>query len=457
MNKSEELTEVAKRIGIILTIVLWAVSLLSAQTYTQSGGNEIKANQTYIATGTNQSGVTVTNSGVLTLNYSTVTTSGNTTSEDSSSFYGLNAGVLAKSGSTIYLNSCKITTTGTGANGVFATGSGSTIHLVSDTISCSGDGGHGVDVTITGTLILTDVIINTTKSHGAAIATDRGGGTIIVQGGSATASGTDSPGIYSTGTITVSDATIAGAGSEGAVIEGANTITLTNTNLSGAKGSRDRGVMVYQSMSGDASGNRGIFTMTGGSFTWPSTTGPAFYVTNTTGVITLKGVTINNSSSTLMKAASDQWGTSGSNGGYVIFTADSESLTGSLICDKISTITATLKNYTTLTGSIDSAALTMDGTSSWNVTATSYLTMFSDAEGISGTSITNTNGNGYDVYYNSTLAANSSLGGLTYSLVNGGSLRPRGTTAVEVIQTTLPATYTLSQNYPNPFNPTTIL
>jgi hypothetical protein len=397
------------------------------------------------------------------LTNSTVTTSGNTTSDDSSSFYGLNAGVLANSSSTINLSNCRVSTTGTGANGVFATGSGTSIILSNDTITCTKDGGHGVDATFGGVLTLTDVIISTAGAHGAAISTDRGGGTVTITGGTATASGQDSPGIYCTGTIAVSDATVSGTGAEGAVIEGANSITLTNTALSGVKGTRDRGVMIYQSMSGDAQGTQGIFTMTGGSFTWPSTTGPVFYVTNSTGVITLNNVTINNSSGTLVKAAADQWGTSGSNGGTVIFTANGETMTGDMIADSYSSITATLKNSSTLTGAINSAntakavALTLDISSTWTVTATSYLSTLIDSAGISGTSLTNIIGNGYNVYYNASVTANSYLNGKTYSLVSGGNLAPTGSTGVESQRATLPTTWVLDQNYPNPFNPTTTI
>jgi hypothetical protein len=43
---------------------------------------------------------------------------------------------------------------------------------------------------------------------------------------------------------------------------------------------------------------------------------------------------------------------------------------------------------------------------------------------MSGTSITNIVGNGHTVTYDATLAANSSLGGKTYSLANGGQLTP---------------------------------
>jgi hypothetical protein len=53
------------------------------------------------------------------------------------------------------------------------------------------------------------------------------------------------------------------------------------------------------------------------------------------------------------------------------------------------------------------ANLTLDGTSSWTVTADSYLTTLNTA-GISETSITNIIGNGHTVYYDA--SANSSLG-----------------------------------------------
>jgi hypothetical protein len=275
--------------------------------------------------------------------------------------------------------------------------------------------------------------------------------------GTATASGQDSPGIYSTGSISATGATISATGAEAAVIEGANSITLTNTVLSGAKGTRDRGLMIYQSMSGDAQGTQGTFTMTRGSFTWPSTTGPAFYVTNSTGVITLKTVAVHNNSPTLVKAGADQWGTSGKNGGTVIFTADGDTLTGNLICDNISSISATLKNNSSLTGFIDSAALTIDAGSMWTVTGTSYLTSLSDSGGISGGSITNITGNGNAVYYNSSLAANSGLGGKTYGLLNGGELTPRTTSGVDRSEASIPSVFSLAQNYPNPFNPTTTI
>jgi hypothetical protein len=265
--------------------------------YTQSGGTVAKTGQSYCGTATDESAVKATNSGVFSLSASAITSSGNTSSPDYSSFYGLNAGVLATSGSTVNFSSCTADTTGAGANGVFATGTGTSITLSDVTINFTGQLGHGVDAALDGVLTLTDVDIATAGSNAAAIATDRGGGTITVTGGTMTTSGADAPGIYSTGAITVSGATITATGSEAAVIEGANSIILTNTALSGAK---KRGVMIYQSMSGDVRGVEGTFTMTGGSLS--AAVGPLFCVTNSTGIITLTGVTVAAASGTLVNA-----------------------------------------------------------------------------------------------------------------------------------------------------------
>lgn len=399
----------------------------STTSYTQSGGVATLTNRTFTATSTDESGVKVTNAGVLTLTNSTITTSGNTSSNDNSSFYGLNAAVLAEAASTINLSESSVTTSGTGANGAFATGSGSSVVLSKVTINATGDGGHGVMATQGGSASLTDVDITTAGAHSAPIATDRGSGTITVIGGQSTTSGQDSPCLYSTGILMVSGSTCTATGSESAVIEGANSISLTNTTLSSSKDNK-WGVMIYQSFSGDAEGSKGTFTMTGGSLANTASNGPLFYVNNSTGVITLSGVNVTATSGTLLKAAAGNWGISGSNGGTVIFTADGQTLTGNLVADSISSITAVLKNSSALTGFIDAdntaktVNLTLDSTSTWTVTADSHLTCLSDAGGISGSTVTNITGNGHTVYYNQ--SACSALGGTTYTLNGGGYLKP---------------------------------
>ena len=278
-------------------------------------------------------------------------------------------------------------------------------------------------------IVCTSVNMTTTGANSGTIATDRGGGTITVTGGTVKTTGQDSPGIYSIGAITVAGATISATGSEAAVIEGGNSITLSGTTLSSSYSGK-WGVMIYQSMSGDASGTKGTFTMTGGSLSYSGSGGPLFYVTNSTGTITLKGVSLGASSGILVKASADNWGTSGSNGGTVVLTADGQIMSGDLVADKISSINLTLQSGSSWTGAIDNAntakavSITLDVTSKWTLTADSYVTALSDASGISGGTVTNIVGNGHAVYYDAGNSANSALGGRAYTLSGGGYLKP---------------------------------
>lgn len=391
-------------------------------TFTADGTTKTETDGLYTSETKDVSAICVTNGGELVLNNPTIATSGETSSNDASSFYGLNAAVLAASGSTVTINGGSITTSGSGANGAFPTGTGSTIVLHGVKIRATGGGGHAVMATNGGTLILTDMDLETTGANGAPIATDRGSGTVTATGGTVLASGRDSPGIYSTGIITVTDATVTATGAEAAVIEGFNSIILRNTTLTGGV-EKTRGIMIYQSMSGDAAVGTGTFTMDGGTYT--VTAGPAFFVTNTNAVIVLNNVKVNSITDTLVTAAgTDRWGTAGKNGGAVTFTADNTALTGALVADSTSSINATLKAGSSLTGTISSAALALDDTSTWIVTGDSALTTLSDTGGIAGTTITNIYGNSHTVTYDNSLTGNRALGGNTYTLNGGGTLVP---------------------------------
>lgn len=398
--------------------------------FTLQGEQSDSSGQTYTSEGADESTICLIDGSTLTLTDSTIHKTGDTSSDEDSSFFGLNAAVLVGSESTLTLTGGTVTTNGSGTNGVFATGSGSSAELSDLVIVAEGDGAHGVMATLGGILNLTDVDILTTGAHSGAIATDRGSGTITVSGGQVTTSGADSPAIYSTGVITVTGGTLVATGAESAVIEGANSITLTDSSLSSSMADK-WGVMIYQSMSGDAEGTEGTFTMSGGTLANIAETGPLFFVTNSTANIHLTGVEVTAASGTLVQAgATERWGVSGANGGTVNLTAEAQTLAGDLVADSISSLNITLTNSASLAGAINadgaaqSAALTLDASSVWTVTADSILSTLSDADGIEGTNIVNIVGNGHTVYYDARLEANQALGGLTYTLVNGGELKP---------------------------------
>jgi hypothetical protein len=210
------------------------------------------------------------------------------------------------------------------------------------------------------------------------------------------------------------------------VIEGANSVTLNDDTVSTSKAGK-WGVMIYQSMSGDAQGAKGTYTQTGGSLSDSATDSPLFYVANTNGVITLKGVKVTAAGGVLLKAAAGQWGQSGSNGGAAALTTVGQRLSGDLVADKLSSIGVTLKSGSVLTGAVNatggakSVSLALDSSSTWQVTADSHLTALTGA-GVSGARITNITGNGHTVTYVKSDSANSYLGGKTYTLSGGGTL-----------------------------------
>lgn len=222
------------------------------------------------------------------------------------------------------------------------TDAGATINISGTTIKAAGGNAHGLDAAEAGTLNITNVTASSTGASGSIIATDRGGGTVTISGGTYSTSGSRSAGIYSTGSVTCTNgASFTTASAEGIVVEGANSLTSTKCTYSSTPNSSDnRAIFLYNSESGDASAGTATLTMNGDTYTSNSTTAPLFYVTNTTAKVILTGVTFTNSSGKLLTIeANSSWGTSGSNGGTVTLTASGQTLSGTISVDSISTLT----------------------------------------------------------------------------------------------------------------------
>ena len=353
---------------------------------------------------------------------STVTKTGNSDGGDSCSFYGMNAAVLAKDGAEVTIQGGAITSEANGANGVFsyggnggqngAAGDGTTVNISDTSILTTGDNAGGIMTTGGGVTNASNLTIQTFGRSSAAIRTDRGGGTVTVDGGSYTTSGLGSPAIYSTANVSVRHATLVSNLSEGVCIEGKNTVTLTdcdltvdNTQCNGNATFLDA-IMIYQSMSGDADSGTSVFNMSGGSIT--SKSGHVFHVTNTHAVITLENVSITNEdqSNVLLSVCDDGWN-SGNN--QAELQASAQILEGSVLVGSNAFLTLTLANGSDFIGSISgvitnsrgetistetgNVAVTMDAASQWSLTTDSYVTSFF---GNAGQVISN----GYTLYVN---------------------------------------------------------
>lgn len=318
------------------------------------------SNETIESTGTDENAALISFGANVTLDNDTITrTSADSQGGDNSSFYGVGAAVLATDG-TAYVKDGSVTTDAAGGAGLFAYGDG-TVYASGTTVKTTQDTSGGVHVAGGGTLYGWNLDVETNGESSAAIRSDRGGGTMVIDGGNYVSNGVGSPAIYSTADIAVSNASLTANGSEAVCIEGLNSIHLYDCDLTGNMSDLNQNdntwtVILYQSMSGDSEVGNSTFQMDGGSLT--SENGGVFYTTNTESTITLNNVDINynDDNEFFLQCTGNTnqrgWGQSGVNGADCHFTGISQDMQGDVIWDSISDLDFYLTEGSSLTGAV---------------------------------------------------------------------------------------------------------
>lgn len=358
-----------------------------------------ESGKSYSSTGTDENAIHISNGASVNLSDFTVDrTSSESNGGDQSSFYGIGAGILVTDG-TAELKNGTITTDAKGGAGVFSYGDG-VVNISDTTIKTTKDTSGGIHVAGGGTLNAKNLTIETAGESSAAIRSDRGGGTMTVDGGSYTSTGTGSPAVYCTADIDIKNAKLTAKGSEAVCIEGLNSLKLTDCDLAGDMPENEQNdciwtIILYQSMSGDSEVGNSTFDMEGGTLT--SRAGGLFYTTNTESTFYLKNVKITPSESNdfFLKCTGNSnkrgWGKTGSNGADCEFTADTQVMEGDVIWDSISNLDFTMSNGSSLKGAFiqdESSAgdggsgyanLTIGSGCTWTVTADSRVTSLNNS------------------------------------------------------------------------------
>jgi hypothetical protein len=375
-----------------------------------TGATTLKAatsetSKAYKSSTTDESALLISTNEAVTIAQPTISKTGDSDGGDNCSFYGVNAALLVKDGSTTTIKGGTITSSAMGANGVFsyggnggrngAEGDGTTVIIEDTKITTTGNGSGGIMTTGGGVMKAKNLTVNTSGRSSAPIRSDRGGGTVTVEGGSYTSSGQGSPVIYSTADITVSNAVLTSTMSEGAVIEGKNSITLNKCQVSVSNTRRNShaqfldGIMLFQSFSGDAASGNSHFTMNGGTLT--SSQGHLFHITNTNAIITLNGVKLTNNDpgKVLLSVCADGWQGAANK---AALNANSQQLEGNILVGSDSELTLILSDGSSFTGciagNITNAAgdtvstetgkvdVTLGDGCTWNLTADTHITSF---------------------------------------------------------------------------------
>ncbi len=350
--------------------------------------------ETITSTGTDENAVLVDSGANVTLNNVTIDrTSSDSTGGDNSSFYGVGATVLTTDGTT-KISGATITSSAKGAAGVFSYNNGVTYVSDSD-ITTTEDTSGGIHVAGGGTLYAKNLNVDTSGESSAAIRSDRGGGTMVVDGGTYASHGTGSPAVYCTADISVNDATLTATGSEAVCIEGLNSLHLFNCDVTGNMSDSSQNdttwtMIIYQSMSGDSEIGESTMQMVGGSLT--SENGGLLYTTNTECNLLMSDVDITyaDDSEFFLRCTGNAnergWGTTGANGSQCTFTADTQDMQGDVIWDSISELDFYMTNGSSLTGAfVDDESYAGNGgngycnvyiskDSTWTVTGDSTIT-----------------------------------------------------------------------------------
>lgn len=148
---------------------------------TEFTADDVRDGVTYASTGTDENSIYVYDGADVTLTNAAISRdSTDSTGGDNSSFYGVGAAALVTDG-TLKISDSSITTDAKGGAGVFAYGDG-TAYVSDTTITTRQNTSGGIHVAGGGTLYAWDLNVDTSGESSAAIRSDRGSGTMVVDG-----------------------------------------------------------------------------------------------------------------------------------------------------------------------------------------------------------------------------------------------------------------------------------
>ena len=417
-------------IKFLLCLILLSQNLVVSNSdfnyanYNAVSNDENLSGKTLSSTTADQSVVYITQSSISIINSNLKKESGDSSKTENSEFNGVNAAVLVNGGG-LTMTGGTVTTAAKGANAICATNGGK-VNISGTKITSTGESSaRGLHATYGGEINADNVEISSTGGSCATLATDRGEGTVTCTRCSLSTAGAGSPLIYSTGIITISGTSGQSTGAQAVVVEGKNTASVlatSNLNCYGLPNAENDidicGVMLYQSMSGDADSGTSIFTCQSSTITIDSnsrvySTAPMFFITNTDALINVEDCTLTYGSQIFLKAAgTDRWGDSGTNGGVVTLNLKNQNVAGNFIIDSSSGLTINLEN-SSIEGKINEdksgakVEINLDANSRITLTGNSYYTSLTNANS-DGTNIIN-NGYSFTEYEEQSISRPSSV------------------------------------------------
>ncbi len=325
--------------------------------------------------------------------------------EESSETANSNAAISAENGASPTITNSLIITEGTEAFGILSYGIGTNVDISDSVITTRLDSSDGLLSASNGDINAVHVTVETQGNYSSAAYAETGGG-VIIDRGSYTTLGKNSPVLHSAASISVMNARLTSKASQAVVIEGRNSAALENCEINANHNDRNstdplhfQAVLIYQPDNDSTVTGKSKFSSSGGTLT--NSNGDIFFVTNTAADITLENTDIINedTSGKFLRAEESIWGTSGNNGGKINLNANNQLIQGDIIVDNSSILNFYMTSDSAFSGALNrnnsegKIYVEISSGSKWVLTGNSYITSLT-------CQTDSVNLNGYTLYVN---------------------------------------------------------
>ncbi len=365
--------------------------------------------------------ILVDDKGFLNLKGGTLTKSGDTADKNESRLHGLNSVFTASGGSRASISGTTLTSSGSGAVGIFSTGRNSRIRARDIKIYTTGDEAGGLCATYNGRITLSSGNISTKGNRSIPITVPASGGLIKVSDAAAVSEGKNSPCLYSAGIIRGTNLTGNASSSPIAYLKESGRIRLDGCIMQGAG---KNGIIFSGNDSAYTKEEIPLFKASNSTLIATSE-GSMFRIQDTSASVVLQETTLYADSNILAEvsgsAKKEQAAVN-----TLTLKGIRQQLSGQITCDPYSKAVVKLTQGSQYCGAVNTnkkaaaASVSLDKSSCWELTGDSYLSKFSNED----KQCRNIRSNGYSIYYDANKKANKWLCGKVLPLPGGGKLSP---------------------------------
>lgn len=304
---------------------------------------------------------------------------GESTDSQASVRYGMNAALLVNGGAQLTLSKVVVNSSATGGSGVFGYGAGTSVHVQGGTVTTTADRSTGLQAAGGAAMQARNVTVITAGDSSAVVRAENG--SLMIDGGTYTSGGYDSPVIHAAGTVSVRNAELTANNSRAVFLQGSGSLSLENCDLSGnmntdSMQAQDPVSTVMISGRYSPVGEEGSFCMEGGNLF--SRSGDVFYVEDTDCDISLERVNIEKTEDgVLLRVVANRE----EPGSSVVLTASRQTLSGNLLAEGNAALQLELQQASRWCGAVEqtgseqgTVAVHISRGCTWSLTGDSTVT-----------------------------------------------------------------------------------